>query len=167
MPKEPSSRASVPEEQVTVMSARYGRDAAKIMQALRGALRKRFPSENELVYDYGRSVVISFAPTERGAEAIVGLSLDANGVRMFVNHGATLPDPHGLLKGKAGQVRYIGVDSARSIARPEVEALMAAAEQKIRSLVREKGRGALIIKPSGGKAKAPAKKTATKSKGGR
>ncbi len=146
------------------MSARYGRDVAKLMQALRGALRKRFPTDNELVYDYGKSVVISFGPTERGAEAIAGLSLDASGVRLFINHGATLPDPHKLLQGKAGQVRYIAVDTSTLIARPEVAALLAEAEQKIRSLVKEEGRGALIIKPSGGKAKAPAKKGAGEAK---
>jgi len=164
----PTNQASGAGEQITSLLARFGSEPAKLKQALRRALRKRFPSENELVYDYGKSVVISYGPTERGAEAIAGLSMDANGVRLFINHGATLPDPHKLLQGKAGQVRYIEVDAAALIARPEVEALLSAAEQKIRSLVKEKGRGALIIKPSSGlKVKAPAKKTATKGKAGK
>jgi hypothetical protein len=38
----------------------------KLIKSMRRVLRKRFPTVNELVYDYTKSLVISYSPNERG-----------------------------------------------------------------------------------------------------
>jgi hypothetical protein len=61
-------------------------------------------------------------------------------------HGAKLPDPHKLLLGSGNQTRFIRLESAAVLARPEVEALLAAATAIARSALSRAGRGKLIIR---------------------
>ncbi len=114
---------------------------------MRKFLRKRFPTANELVYDYARNFVIGYSPTQAGGEGIAALSADAEGVRLYLTNGSQLPDPHKLLQGKAG-ARYMTLGSASDLLRPEVEALMIAAEKAAKVTLRASGRGKLIMKPS-------------------
>ena len=74
--------------------------------------------------------------------------LDAAGVRLYLTQGATLPDPHKLLQGKAG-ARYLVPSSAKDLLRPEVEALFTAAEKSAKVPLPVTGRGEVIIKASG------------------
>jgi hypothetical protein len=60
--------------------------------------------------------------------------------------GATLPDPHKLLLGSGHQNRFIRLDSAGVLARPEVEALIAAAVGMAKMPLPTNGRGTLIIR---------------------
>ena len=120
----------------------------KLVKSIRRALRKRFPAVNELVYDYGKSLVIGYSPNERGSDGIVAVSADANGVRLFFNHAVTLPDPDNLLLGDGRQTRYIRIDASKVLLRPEVESLLTAAVGKVTVPLARSGRGALIIKSS-------------------
>jgi hypothetical protein len=51
----------------------------------------------------------------------------ANGVGLSFYYGATLSDPHKLLLGSGSQNRFIRIESAATLARPEVEEPIAAA----------------------------------------
>jgi len=82
----------------------------KLIKPMRRVLRKRFPTVNELVYDYTKSLVISYSPKERGSDGIVAISADANGVR--------LPDPHGMLLGDGRQTRYIRIEASKVLLQP-------------------------------------------------
>lgn len=127
------------------------------MQDARKALRKRFPALNELIYDYARSFVIGYSPTQAGGQGIAALSADHDGVRFYLTQGSKLPDPQKLLQGKAG-ARYMVLASAKDLLRPEVEALMVAAEKASTIPIPTTGRGQLIMKPG-----TAGKKTAKKS----
>ena len=85
---------------------------------------------NELVYDYTKSLVISYSPNERGSDGILAISADANGIRLFFNQGIRLPDPHGMLLGDGRQTRYIPIEASKVLLRPEVESLLTAAVSK-------------------------------------
>jgi len=70
----------------------------------------------------------------------------ANGVGLCFIHGASLPDPKKLLLGSGKQTRFIRLESATTLARPEVEALIAAAIAQAKTPLPKSGRGKLIIR---------------------
>src|SRR5438067_7033463 len=98
-----------------------------LIRDVRKALRKRFPTAYELVYDNYNFFVIGYSPTEKPSDSIISVAAAANGVGLCFIHGARLPDPHKLLTGSGTQTRFIRLPSPAVLARPEVEALLAAA----------------------------------------
>lgn len=145
------------ERQIAGFIAKFEPDKQKLIRSVRKLLRKRFPTANELVYDYRKNFVIGYSPEENGAAAIVAMTADDGGVRLIFNQGPSLPDPHKILLGKTGQTRYMRLESAGVLRRPEVEALMKAAVKEARIPLRKSGRGELIIKSMSWK-KQPGKK---------
>ena len=130
----------------------------QLIHSVRSALRKRFPTANELVYDYGFSLVIGYSPTENGIESIVSSSCRAEGMSVYFMHGPQLPDPKKLLQGSAKLVRFIPVEAASRLKHPDVEALIAAAIDKATVPLPSKGGGGLVIKTFGPKKKARPKR---------
>ena len=84
----------------------------KLMRSVRAAVRKRFPTLNELAYEYATSFVIGYSPTERGIDGIVAIAARADGVRLYFGQGVHLPDPKGLLLGSGRQTRFVRVEAA-------------------------------------------------------
>lgn len=143
-PKDNGVRSA--EEQVDAYLARFGPERQQLIRAVRKEMQARFPTANELVYDYARNFVIGYSPTLAGGEGLVAISADAEGVRLYLTQGAGLPDPHALLHGKAG-ARYLQVEDVEELRRPEVEALLAAAVRAAKVPLSASGRGAVVIKP--------------------
>lgn len=143
-----------PESQLESLIEKFDPDGQKLIRALRSALRKRFPAANELVYDYGFSLVIAFSPTEQGIEGILTISARTEGVCLYFMNGPKLPDPKKLLMGSAKQVRFIPVESASRLKHPDVKALIAAALAIASVPMPSKGTGKLIIKTNAAKKKA-------------
>ena len=139
------------EQQLKGFIARFDPKHQTLIRSVRKAMRKRFPSTNELVYDYTRSIVIGYSPTERGSDAIVAISSGADGLRLVFNHGPQLPDPKKILLGSGKQTRFIRVESPRTLIRPEVEALIRGAIHRATIPLRRGGRGKLVIKSSSAK----------------
>jgi len=102
-------------------------DHAQLVTATRKALRTRLPAAHELIYDYGKAVVIGFSPTHRGIEAVFAIRASAKGVTLYLNRGKDIPDPEKLLKGSAKLVRMLPVESAAELKRPAAAALLDAA----------------------------------------
>ncbi|HEV2827285.1 MAG TPA: hypothetical protein VGW76_06735 [Pyrinomonadaceae bacterium] len=117
-----------------------------LIRAVRKALSKRFPTANEFVYDNYNFFVIAYGPTERPSDCIVSMFAAANGVGMCFLRGITLPDPKKILRGSGNQTRSIRLESVDVLARPEVEALIAAAVAQSKAPVPARGRGKLIIR---------------------
>jgi hypothetical protein len=139
---------SSPEQQLEALIFQLPDAMQTLLRASRKAIQKRYTTANELVYDYGKALVISYSPNERGVDAVVALSAEEKGLRLAFNHGSTLPDPRKLLLGKADIMRYILLESVEDLNRPEVEALMIAAESKLLFPIAPSGKGQLIIKES-------------------
>ena len=137
--------AAAPAAQLAGFIAKFEPSMARRIQAVRAALRKRFPTANELVYDNYNFFVIGYSPTERPSDTIVSLAANARGVGLSFYHGATLPDPHALLQGSGTQNRFIRLPEASTLRRPEVEALLHAAAAQAKPLP-AMGRGKLIIR---------------------
>jgi hypothetical protein len=146
-----------PEAQLRSFNDRLDPKQQKVVRSIRTALRKRFPTANELAYDYSSFFVIAYSPTDRGIDAIVSIAARANGVDLYFNNGPRLPDPKKLLLGSGKQTRFVRLEAAKRLAHPDVKALMAAAIEHSSIPMPSKGKGSLIIKTNKGAAKSPRK----------
>jgi hypothetical protein len=118
-----------------------------LIRAVRRALRRWLPTANELVYDNYNFFVVGYCSTERPSDCILSLAAGANGVGLsFPYGGATLPDPHKLLLGSGSRNRFIRLESAQTLGRPEVEALIDAAVAQGKTPLPATGKGRLIIR---------------------
>jgi uncharacterized protein DUF1801 len=118
----------------------------KLIRAVRKALRTRLPTAYELVYDNYNFFVIGYSPTERPSDAIVSIAAGASGIGLCFIRGASLPDPKKVLLGSGKQTRFVRLESADVLARPEIEALLAAAIAQAKAPLHKTGRGTLIIR---------------------
>jgi hypothetical protein len=149
--KASTSTAANAEEQLAAFIRKFDPLDQRLIRAVRRALRKRFPTANELVWDNYNFFVIGYSPTERPSDAIVSMAARANGVGLCFIHGATLPDPNKVLLGAGNQTRFIRIDSPQVLERPEVEALVALAIGQARVPLSAAGRGKLIIRSASAK----------------
>ena len=142
-----------PEAQLNFLIGKFDARKQRLIRSVRAALRKRFPTANELVYDYGFSLVIAYSPTEQGIEGIFSISARAEGVSLYFTNGPKLPDPKKLLMGSAKMVRFIPVETASRLKHPDVEALIAATIKLSSVPLPSRGGGKLVIKTFGAKKK--------------
>jgi len=156
----PESKKPAPEAQVRSFINRFDPKDQKLIRSVRAAVRKRFPTANELAYDYNHSVVIGYSPTDRGIDSVVSTAARIDGVRLYFMNGPQLPDPKKLLLGSGKQTRFVRVESARQLAHPDVEALIAAAIDRAKVPLPSRGKGSLIIR--GATAKQRARRSAKK-----
>lgn len=118
----------------------------KAIRAARRILRGRLPTANELVYDNYNFFVIGYSPSERPSDAVLSLTAAARGLGLCFIHGASLPDPSGLLQGSGRQTRFIRLPSPTLLARPDLSALINEAVRRARTPFADSGRGRLIIR---------------------
>jgi hypothetical protein len=147
----PDSKLPTSEAELRSCFLRFDAKGQKLIRSVRAAVRKRFPTANELAYDYTKFIVISYSPTDRGIDGIVSIAARPDGVRLYFMNGPKLPDPKQLLQGSAKQVRFIEVEAARRLAHPDVEALIAATIVQAKVPLPSRGRGALVIKSDAAK----------------
>jgi hypothetical protein len=85
---------------------------AKLTRACRSALRRRFPTARELVYDNYQALALGFCTTDRASDGIVSLAVMPRKVSLCFYYGATVHDPKELLTGGGNQVRFLRLESA-------------------------------------------------------
>jgi hypothetical protein len=135
-----------PEQQLRGFIAKFAPKHQTLIRAVRRVLRRRFGTAYELAYDNYNFFVLGYGPTPRPSDCILSMAAGANGVGLCFIHGASLPDPVGLLMGSGNQTRFIRVDSVDALKRPEVDALIVAATARSRVPWRAAGRCELIIR---------------------
>ncbi len=126
--------------------AKFDPKNAATIRAVRRALRKRFPTATEIVYDNYNFFVIGYSPTERPSDSIISMAAGANGVGLCFIHGARLPDPGRVLLGSGKQTRFVRLESAGVLERPEIRTLLAAAVERAKTPFSASGRHQLIIR---------------------
>jgi hypothetical protein len=149
MTMKPDSRERTPEAQLRAYIDKLDPKNQKLFRSVRAAVRKRFPTANELVYDYSHALVIGYSPADQGIDSIVAIRASATGVSLYFSQGPQLSDPKRLLRGSGKQARFIQVEAASQLAHPDVEALIAATIDQARIPLPSKGKGSLIIKSDG------------------
>lgn len=138
--------AGVAEKQLNAFIGKFDSNDQRLIRAVRRALRKWFPTANELVWDNYNVFVIGYSPTERPSDSIVSIAARANGVGLCFIRGASLADPKKLLLGSGNQTRFIRLQSAGVLLQPEVEALITASIARAQTPLPATGRGKLIIR---------------------
>jgi hypothetical protein len=138
--------AGMGEKELAGFIEKFDAKNAALIRAVRKAMRKRIPAANELVYDNYNFFVIGYCSTERPSDCIASIAAGANGVGLAFYYGAMLPDPHKLLQGSGSQNRFIRIESVATLARPEIEALIAAAIAQGKNPLAKSGKGKLIIR---------------------
>ena len=144
--KNGSQQSPDAERQLKSFIAKFEPKHQKLIRVVRKALRKRFPTADELVYDNYNFFVIGYSATERASDSIVSIAAGANGLGLCFIYGAKLRDPKKILLGSGKQTRFIRIESVKVLERPEVDALIAAAIARAKTPLRPTGRGKLIIK---------------------
>ena len=142
------------EAQLRTLIAKFAPAHLWLIGAMRRRLRKRLPTAHELVYEYRDWFVISYSPNEHGYEGVLAIRANADGVKLYFNQGKDLPDPEKLLQGSS-QTRWINVEGASTLARPEVARLIE--EAIARNLVpfARAGRGSVVIRLVSAKQRRP------------
>src|SRR6266446_4018603 len=134
------------EEQLQSFICKFEPQHQETIRAVRKALRKRFPTANELAYDNYNFFVIGYGATERPSDCFVTIAAAANGVRLCFFQGASLPDPKKVLLGSGKQTRFIRLESAAGLNRPEIETLLSSAAARAKAPLPSNGRGKLVIR---------------------
>ena len=138
--------AATSEQQLRQFIGKFDKKHQTLIRAARKTLRRRLGTANELVYDNYNFFVIGYCSSERASDCIVSIAAAANGAALSFYHGATLPDPQRVLLGSGRQNRFVRVESAATLAQPEVEALIDAALAQAKTPLPATGRGKLIIR---------------------
>ena len=121
---------ATPESRLRAFVAKFEPANQKLIRAVRKKLRARFPNAFEIVYDNYNFFVIGYSPTERPSDAVISIAASANGVGLCFIHGASLPDPDGILLGSGNQTRFIRLPSADVLDERSVVRLLKAAEAR-------------------------------------
>jgi hypothetical protein len=140
----PSSSAV--EMQLKGFVGKFSPKHQRLIRSVRRTFQRRFPTAHELVYDNYNFFVIGYCPSERPSDCIISIAADANGLGVCFIHGARLPDPTKILSGEGKQTRFLRVESAAVLARPEVEALLRAAVAQAKVPFSAAGPRKLIIR---------------------
>ena len=146
MPTKTARTPAAAETQLKTFIQKFEPRHRVLIRAIRKTVRQRFPTATELAYDNYNFFVVGYSPTERPSDSIGSIAAGANGVSLCFIRGAALPDPKKILLGSGAQTRFIRLESAGVLARPEVEALIAAAIAESKAPLPATGRGKLIIR---------------------
>src|SRR5437588_8842529 len=150
----PVARRSA-EAQLRTLIAKFATAHLRLIGAMRRGLRKRLPTAHEVVYEYHDFFVISYSPNERGYEGVLAIRASADAVKLYFNQGKELPDPAKLLQGSS-QTRWIHMEGASTLARPEVACLIDEAIAHNRVPFASAGRGSVVIRSTSAKKRHPA-----------
>lgn len=132
---------------------KFAPEQHQFVATVRRFLKKRLPTACEVVYEYRDCFVISCSPNEHGYDGIFAIRGSAEGVKLYFNYGKGLPDPAKLLKGTATQTRWILLEGASTLARPEVVSLVDEAIVRNDIPFAGTGRGPVVIRSKAAKAR--------------
>lgn len=134
------------EHQLDGFIAKFSPPDQKRIRSVRSAMRKRLPTAHEMVYDNYNFFVIGYSPTLRPLDAPVSIAAGPESISLCFLYGAKLPDPQRVLLGSGTQTRFVRLDSAATLRRPEIAALLDAAVARAKAPFTASGRGSLVIR---------------------
>ena len=139
------------EAEVHTLIAKFAPAHLRLIGAMRRWLRKRLPTAHEVVYEYRDCFVISYSPSERGYEGVLAIRASENDVKLYFNRGKELPDPAKLLQGSGSQTRWIPLEGASTLSRPEIARLIDEAIARNRVPFARAGRGSVVMRSASAK----------------
>jgi hypothetical protein len=98
----------------------YDRSIQDLALGLRSLVLEEMAPCHENIYDAYNAVAIGYGFSNRLKDGVFHIAVYVNHVNLGFNHGATLDDPLGILKGTGRQIRHITIKTPADIARPEI-----------------------------------------------
>ena len=141
-----TTKLANPELQLRNFIGKFEPKHQRLIRSVRQALRRKFPTLHELVYDNYNFFVIGYCSTERPSDCIFSIAAASSGMGLCFTHGASFPDPKRILVGSGKQTRFLRIESAAVLDRAEVKALIKVAMAQAKRPVPSTGRGRLIIR---------------------
>ena len=133
------------EQQLKGFISKFASANQRLIRALRAAARRPLPSAHELVYDNSNFLVIAYCPSDKVSESYLSIGADKNGANLFFGYtGRKLDDPERLLRGTGALNRFVRLESAATLERPEVWALVESSMAVSKPMGAAKG--ALVIR---------------------
>ena len=134
------------EEQLASFIAKFTPEVAALARSILAAMRARYPTAIELVYDNYNALAIGFGPSEKTSQAIFSVAVFPRWVSLFFLQGKQLPDPEGILQGSGNVARNIRLPSAGRLDELSVKNLMQEATARAAVPFSAQGTPRLIIK---------------------
>jgi hypothetical protein len=134
------------EQQLASFIAKFSPEIAAVALSILAAMRKRYPTAIQLVYDNYNALAIGFGPSEKASQAIFSIAIFPRWVSLFFLQGAGLPDPDGILQGSGNVARHIRLPSAGTLNELPVKNLMGEATRRAPIRFAPRGTPRLIIK---------------------
>ena len=140
------TKTTSPAKEVEGFIRKFDPAVAKLARSARRAMRKRFPTAVELVYDNYNALAMGFSSTERTSDVIISVAVYASGVNLYFMYGRSLPDPKKLLQGSGSQGAFIRFTDISVLDDSAVDELLTAAEKRTKPPLPVSGRGYTIVK---------------------
>lgn len=138
--------ASEAEKQLESFIAKFTPEIAAMTRAVLQAMRRRYPTAQELVYDNYNALAIGFAPSEKTSTGIFSVAVYPRWVSLFFLQAKGVPDPERLLQGSGSVARHIVLRSPEDLELPAIKEMMAAAVEIAKVPFAETGRHGIVIK---------------------
>lgn len=135
-----------PEDQLEGFIGKFSDSVAAQARDALGRMRRRLPGAVIAVYDNYNALAIGFGTGEKVGDMVFSLAVYPRWVSLFFGQGATLADPHGLLKGAGSRVRHIVLTPVDRLDDPRVVELMARATAHAPQLTGPATPGRMIIR---------------------
>jgi hypothetical protein len=136
-----------PAAQLNVFLAKFTPEMARAAKDALARMRQRWPGAIELVYDNYNALAIGFSTTERSSDAVFSIAVFPRWASLFfLQTGARLSDPKGLLKGSGRQIRHIVLETPADIDRADVRALIKEALALAEVRINRAAKGRIVIK---------------------
>jgi hypothetical protein len=117
----------------------YDRAIRELALGLRRLVLEEMAPCYENIYDAYNAVAIGYGRSARLSDGVFHIAVYAKHVNLGFNHGATLADPSGILKGEGKHIRHLTVSTAADLAKPELRAYLRRALKQVRADARKLG----------------------------
>ena len=144
--KKTTQPAASPARQLAGFISKFDPSIATQIRAARQVMKRRYPTANELVYDNYNFFVIGYTTTEKPSDCMFSIAANSKGIGLSFYYGAALPDPHKILLGSGSQNRFVRLETAATLSKPEIMEVMKAAVEQADPPLPSRGRGRLIIR---------------------
>jgi hypothetical protein len=132
--------------QVAEFITKFDPAVARVARAARAALRKKYPTAVELVYDNYNALAIGYSPTEKTSQVLFSLAVYPRWVDLYFMHGRGLPDPDKLLRGSGNKGAFVRLDNLSVLDQPSVKALLDEAVKHATTPLPPSGKGYTVVK---------------------
>ncbi|MGA3225156.1 MAG: hypothetical protein ABSC65_15410 [Acidobacteriaceae bacterium] len=134
------------EQQLASFIAKFTPEIAALTRSILAAMRVRYPTAIELVYDNYNALAIGFGPSEKTSQAIFSIAVFPRWVSLFFLQAKQLPDPEGILQGSGNVARHIRLPSAGRLDELSVKKMMEEATARAAYPFSPQGTPRVIIK---------------------